>query len=115
MSDYETVQVERHGAVAVVSLNRPDALNSFNAALRRDLLRAVRHVNGDPCVRVVVLTGEGRAFCAGADLAEKPSESDDGPQESNTENETSKKQELPGRERTIHNIQHGACTAAISF
>ena len=53
MSTYETVMVERHGSVAVVSLNRPDNLNSFNKTLRRDLLLAVREVNGDDSVRVV--------------------------------------------------------------
>ena len=72
MSDYETVLLERHGAVAVVSLNRPDRLNSFDGALRRDLLLAVREVNADDSVRVVILTGAGRAFSAGADLAEVP-------------------------------------------
>ena len=72
MSKYETVLVERHGAVAVVSLNRPDKLNSFNGPLRRDLLLAVREVNDDDSVRVVVLTGAGRAFSAGADLADMP-------------------------------------------
>ncbi|MEM9254648.1 MAG: enoyl-CoA hydratase/isomerase family protein [Pseudomonadota bacterium] len=73
MSEYESVKIERRGAVAVVSLNRPDNLNAFNAAMRRDLLLAVREVNDDDSVRVVVLTGEGRAFSAGADLAEMPS------------------------------------------
>ena len=68
MSDYETVQLERHGAVAVVSMNRPDALNSFDRTLRRELLRAVREVNDDDSVRVAILTGMGRAFSAGADL-----------------------------------------------
>jgi 2-(1,2-epoxy-1,2-dihydrophenyl)acetyl-CoA isomerase len=72
MSKYETVLIERHGAVAVVSLNRPDKLNSFNGALRRDLLLAVREVNDDDSVRVVILTGAGRAFSAGADLADMP-------------------------------------------
>ena len=72
MSSYETVLVERCGSVAVVTLNRPQSLNSFDAGLRRDLLRAVREVNGDAGVRVVILTGAGRAFCAGADLAEVP-------------------------------------------
>ena len=65
MSTYETVMVERHGSVAVVSLNRPDNLNSFNKTLRRDLLLAVREVNGDDSVRVVVVTGVGRVFSAG--------------------------------------------------
>jgi 2-(1,2-epoxy-1,2-dihydrophenyl)acetyl-CoA isomerase len=59
MSTYETVMVERQGSVAVVSLNRPDNLNSFNKTLRRDLLLAVREVNGDDSVRVVVVTGVG--------------------------------------------------------
>ena len=72
MSTYETVMVERQGSVAVVSLNRPDNLNSFNKTLRRDLLLAVREVNGDDSVRVVVVTGVGRAFSAGADLADVP-------------------------------------------
>lgn len=74
MSNYETVLIERHDSVALVSLNRPDALNSFNAALRRDLRQAVREVNDDTSVRVVVLTGAGRAFSAGADLTEVSAE-----------------------------------------
>jgi len=70
MSKYQAVLVERHGETAVVSLNRPDSLNAFDAHQRRDLRLAVREVNDDPAVRVAVLTGSGRAFCAGADLAE---------------------------------------------
>jgi len=70
MANYETVTVARHDQVALVTLNRPDSLNAFNAALRRDLLQAVLEVNADDSVRVVVLAGAGRAFCAGADLAE---------------------------------------------
>lgn len=72
MTDFESLKIERDGAVALVSLNRPDSLNAFNAALRRDLLGAVRRVNDDDTVRAVVLTGEGRAFSAGADLTEMP-------------------------------------------
>jgi 2-(1,2-epoxy-1,2-dihydrophenyl)acetyl-CoA isomerase len=56
----------------VITLNRPDKLNSFDGALRRELLLAVREVNDDDTVRVVVLTGAGRAFSAGADLADMP-------------------------------------------
>ncbi|MFV8816230.1 enoyl-CoA hydratase/isomerase family protein [Haliea sp. E17] len=72
MSTYQTVMVERHDAVALVSLNRPEALNSFDAELRRELLLAAREVNNDDSVRVVVLTGAGRGFSAGADLKEMP-------------------------------------------
>ncbi len=70
MANYDTVTVERFERVALVSFNRPDSLNAFNAALRADILQAVEEVNADPEIRVAVLTGAGRAFSAGADLAE---------------------------------------------
>ena len=70
MSNYNTVTIQRNKGVAVVTLNRPESLNAFNAELRHELRRAVREVNDDDSIRVVILTGAGRAFCAGADLAE---------------------------------------------
>jgi 2-(1,2-epoxy-1,2-dihydrophenyl)acetyl-CoA isomerase len=70
MSDFATLRYELHGAVALLTLNRPDVLNAFNTQLRADLLAAAQRAEADPAVRVVVLTGAGRAFCAGADLAE---------------------------------------------
>jgi 2-(1,2-epoxy-1,2-dihydrophenyl)acetyl-CoA isomerase len=76
VSNYETVLVERHDAVAVVTMNRPAVLNTFDHALRRDLLRAVREVNDDESVRVAVLTGAGRAFGGGADLSESATQND---------------------------------------
>ena len=72
MSEYQSIDIERRGAVALVTLNRPQALNAFDASLRRDLLLAAREVNADDRVRVVVLTGAGRGFGAGADLSEVP-------------------------------------------
>ena len=72
MSKYEAINIERHDNVAVVSFNRPDSLNAFNAAQRTEIRSAVREVNDDDSVRVVILTGAGRAFSAGADLAEMP-------------------------------------------
>ncbi|MDF2233488.1 enoyl-CoA hydratase-related protein [Albimonas sp. CAU 1670] len=73
MSDYETVLASTSGPVSVVSLNRPDALNAFDANLRRDLAAALTAAHADPETRVIVLSAEGRAFCAGADLkAAKP-------------------------------------------
>lgn len=56
--------------VALITLNRPQALNAFNAAMRRDLLDAVSRASSDPAVRVFVITGEGRGFCAGADVTD---------------------------------------------
>lgn len=78
MTSFDTVTVERHGAVALVTLNRPDNLNAFNLALRLDMLAAAHAVNADTEVRVVVLAGAGRAFCAGADLAEVSSAGSEG-------------------------------------
>lgn len=70
MSDYETILIERDGRVARVSFNRPEKLNSFNGTLRREFLRAANEVNADNDIWVVVLTGAGRAFGAGADLTD---------------------------------------------
>jgi enoyl-CoA hydratase len=65
------VKVDRHEAVAVVTLNRPDAMNALSAALRADLAQVMRDLNDDDSVRAVVLTGAGeRAFTAGLDLKE---------------------------------------------
>ena len=68
MSD--TVLLERTGAVAVITLNRPEALNSLVVEMKTALLQAVEAVRGDDAVRAVVLTGAGRAFCVGQDLRE---------------------------------------------
>ena len=70
MSDFETISMERDGAVMRVSFNRPDNLNSFNVKMRREFVEAARLVNVDDSVRVVTLTGAGRAFSAGADLTD---------------------------------------------
>jgi len=64
----EHVRLERHGAVAVVVLNRPERLNAFDAATSRRMHAVLDEVEADDGVRAVVLTGAGRGFCAGADL-----------------------------------------------
>ncbi|MDZ4104399.1 MAG: enoyl-CoA hydratase-related protein [Hydrogenophaga sp.] len=69
MSD-ATVLYEERGAVALVTLNRPDALNSFTRQMHRDLWTALDQAEANPVVRALVITGAGRGFCAGADLAE---------------------------------------------
>ncbi len=68
MSEYETVRYASDGQVAIITIHRPEAMNSFNQALRADLLRACERAATDSSVRAVVLTGEGRSFSAGADL-----------------------------------------------
>ena len=65
-----TVKYERpKDGVALVTLGRPDKLNSFNRAMRRDLTAALAKASADDGIRAVVVTGEGRAFCAGADVS----------------------------------------------
>jgi 2-(1,2-epoxy-1,2-dihydrophenyl)acetyl-CoA isomerase len=65
---YETVLTEDREGVRVITLNRPDVLNAFDAKLGEELLDALAKADGDAQVRCVVLTGAGRAFCSGADL-----------------------------------------------
>lgn len=67
---YETVGYEVADGVALVTLNRPEALNAMTAGLGRDLRAALDTAANDPGVRCVLLTGAGRAFCAGQDLSE---------------------------------------------
>ena len=65
------LRVERDGAVATIVLDRPDALNALTVPLKEALLVAFEEVAADDAVRAVVLTGAGRAFCAGQDLRER--------------------------------------------
>jgi len=66
MSDI--VKYEQKGAVAVITINRPDSMNAFTTQLSADLQLELEKAHNDDSVRVVVLTGEGRCFSAGADL-----------------------------------------------
>jgi 2-(1,2-epoxy-1,2-dihydrophenyl)acetyl-CoA isomerase len=66
----EPVLYDVAGPVATITLNRPAALNALDAELQRQLLATLRAVRSDPSVRALVLTGAGRAFCAGQDLRE---------------------------------------------
>jgi 2-(1,2-epoxy-1,2-dihydrophenyl)acetyl-CoA isomerase len=70
MSDFATVNYSVNNRVATIRMNRPKAMNAFNQQMREDLLAAVELANADDELRVIVLGGEGRGFCAGADLTE---------------------------------------------
>jgi enoyl-CoA hydratase len=72
MSDagYQNILVERQGAVGIVRLNRPQALNALNAALIAELGEALDEFENNPAVAAIVLTGNERAFAAGADIKE---------------------------------------------
>lgn len=72
MTADRTLMVDRHGAVAVVTINRPDRRNAIDRATRARLGEVLRELDGDPAIRVAVLTGAGSAFCAGVDLKDAP-------------------------------------------
>jgi enoyl-CoA hydratase/carnithine racemase len=68
VGEFETIIVEEKDGVCWVTLNRPDRLNAFTAAMAGELVAAFDLADADDAVRVVLLTGAGRGFCAGADL-----------------------------------------------
>ena len=65
-----TVLLEKHPGFAIVTLNRPEAMNALSRELRRDFVQVFKTCAEDPDIRVVILTGAGKAFCAGFDLKE---------------------------------------------
>lgn len=69
---FRFILTERHGRVAVVRLNRPERLNALSMPLVHELYEAFDRFNGDENVGAIILTGEGRAFCAGLDVQEAP-------------------------------------------
>ena len=68
---YETIQFNIDKGIAVLTLNRPDRLNSFTQAMHREVRAALDQVQADKTVRVLLLTGAGRGFCAGQDLNDR--------------------------------------------
>jgi enoyl-CoA hydratase len=74
VSDYETILLENRGAVTLVTLNRPQALNALNSQVLADLIDAFGKYDSDPQQRCLVLTGSEKAFAAGADIKEMQSQ-----------------------------------------
>jgi len=66
--DHQTIRYDVDAGIATVTLNRPDRLNAFTVEMMRELIDALDRVDADDDVRVVIFTGAGRGFCAGADL-----------------------------------------------
>lgn len=70
MSDYETILLERHDRTAVITLNRPKALNALNLRVMAEVVDAATMLDRDPDVGALVITGSAKAFAAGADIKE---------------------------------------------
>src|SRR5512146_507386 len=66
---FETIRYEVDGPVLTVTLNRPDKLNAYTAQMGAELAEAFHQADEDDTIRAVILTGEGRGFCAGADIS----------------------------------------------
>ena len=75
-----TVLYEKRDNVVIITLNRPDSLNSINRQLRRDLAEAITRFDGEADSYVAIVTGAGRAFCAGRDLKERANDNAEGRQ-----------------------------------
>ena len=69
MSSYDAIKLDIANGVATLTLSRPDRMNAFNEPMMREMIAAFDVTDADDSVRAVIVTGEGRAFCAGADLA----------------------------------------------
>jgi 2-(1,2-epoxy-1,2-dihydrophenyl)acetyl-CoA isomerase len=81
-SNYETILYERRNYIALITLNRPEKLNAWNPRMETEFMDAVQRATDDHAVRVIVVTGAGRAFCAGGDIGafkESLSPQGDGP------------------------------------
>ncbi len=70
MADYETILIETHGRVGLVTLNRPKALNALNSTVMKELTAALAGLDADDGIGCIVLTGSEKAFAAGADIKE---------------------------------------------
>jgi len=69
LNDLQTLRYEVLDAIATITLHRPDKLNAFTTQMRDELVAAFDATDADDAVRAVIVTGAGRAFCAGADLS----------------------------------------------
>lgn len=67
--EYENIRLEKEDGIATITLNRPEKLNAWSPAMSEEFRDAIKDIDNDGVSRVVVLTGEGRAFCAGADVS----------------------------------------------
>jgi enoyl-CoA hydratase/carnithine racemase len=70
MNGFRTLRFARRGAVAWITLDRPEVLNAYNTEMRDELFSALTTVHEDPSIRALVLRGNGRAFCSGGDVRE---------------------------------------------
>lgn len=76
---YETVKLEKTDGTAIITINRPEVYNALNIQGKMDIIAAIKEANKDSAVRTIILTGEGKAFCAGQDLNDRTVDASKGP------------------------------------
>ena len=69
MSEFETITLDIDDGIATITLNRPERMNAFTLTMMEELIAALDHTDANDDVRAVIITGAGKAFCAGADLS----------------------------------------------
>ena len=69
LKEYKTICLDETDSIAILKLNRPESLNAFNMQMLEDMLSAIDYVNNNDNIKSMVITGTGKAFCAGADLS----------------------------------------------
>ena len=69
LKDFKTITLDEQDSIAVLKLNRPEKLNAFNMQMFEDMLDAIDYVDADDSLKSLIISGSGRAFCAGADLS----------------------------------------------
>jgi len=75
--DYQFIEYETHGPVALIAYNRPDKRNAWNVPIIRETIEAFKRADADEAIRAIVLTGNGPAYCAGADIKAPPEPPDE--------------------------------------
>lgn len=69
MEEYKTIHFKEDDSIGLITLNRPEKLNAFNSRMMAEMLDVFDHIDAEDSIKAVIITGEGRAFCAGADLS----------------------------------------------
>ncbi len=109
---YETILYDVRNEIATVTLNRPAKLNAYTPQMGNELFDAFREADADPAVRVIILTGAGRAFCAGADIGSFAEDIDTRASGGTAQHNTSRMAEFP---RLMQNLTKPAIAAINGF
>jgi len=110
--NYEALLFEKKDGIAVITLNSPDKLNAISIKMKESLFAAMAEVNSDDSIKVVILTGAGRGFCAGHDISEMMSAAPKEPTLNDRLNSASSEASFYKLEKPVIAAINGACVGA---